>query len=53
MDAAADRAQLLAQILAKAVVHGRVVLSSGARPTTTWTCGGSPSTAPPPRWSAR
>ena len=46
------RDELLRQITDKAVVHGKVVLSSGGRPTTTSTCGGSRSTRPPPPWSA-
>jgi uncharacterized protein YndB with AHSA1/START domain len=50
-DIAADRARLLEIVKAKAIVHGRVTLSSGGRRTTTSTCAGSPSTARPRPWS--
>ena len=45
--------ELLQLIKDLAVVHGRVTLSSGQRPTTTSTCAGSPCTAGPRRWSGR
>ena len=49
-DAAAPGCSSLIRELA--VVHGKVTLSSGRRPTTTSTCAGSPCTPRPPRWSA-
>ena len=46
------RRDLLELIKELAVVHGRVTLSSGRRPTTTSTCAASPCTARPRRSSA-